>query len=192
MIHFSTWTLEEARAYCAAYAAAVPYRCEWLANELDARGQDRDLLASPEGLPELWEWATELIDTGPLTLELLVPQPAADPQPGVRPPWHSQDDPNQRLSDGALWLIDLLGMHLAALLLKNCPNAYWDVLQSTGPLHEGTHHKTKLFGTYADGVDLANNVYGAVIGHVLYGKPWTNQTSLAELYADLLNACRSS
>jgi hypothetical protein len=192
MIHFSTWTLEQARVYCAAYAAAVPFRGEWLGQELQARGQGRDLLAGPEGLPELWAWATNLVDTGPMTLELLTPQPAGDPQPGVRPPWHSQDEPSELLSDGALWLIDLLGVHVAALLLEACPNAYWDVFRSTGRIPDGSQHKTKLFGTFTDGVDLASNVHGSVIGHVGYGKPWSKQRSLEGLYALTLDACRGN
>lgn len=192
MIDFGSWTLGDARAYCAAYAQAVPIRCEWLADELRARGQDPNLLVGPDGLPELWAWATRLFDTGPTTVELLTTQPASDPQPGVRPPWHSQEEPSHRLSDGALWLVDLLGVHIAALLLEACPDAHWDVFRSRGRIRDGSHHRTKLFGTYAAGVDLSSNIYGSVIGHVVHGKPWSKQRSLEELYTLTLEASKAT
>jgi hypothetical protein len=50
----------------------------------------------------------------------------------------------------------------------------------------------KLFGTFDDGVDLANNVYGSVIGHVVHGKPWSKQRSPKELYDLTLDACREN
>lgn len=192
MIDFGSWTLAEARAYCAAYAAAAPARREWLTNELRARGQDTQVLAGPAGLAELWAWATHLIDAGPTALRLLTAQPAADPQPGIRPPWHSQDEPSHRLSDGALWLVDLLGMHVAGLVLEACPSAHWDVFRGSGRVRDASHHRTKLFGAFPDGVDLSSNVYGSVIGHVVHGKPWRNQRSLEELYALTVEECRGS
>jgi hypothetical protein len=83
-------------------------------------------------------------------------------------------------------------MRVAALLLEGCPNAYWDVFRSSGRIPDASQHKTKLFGTYPDGVDLASNVHGSVIGHVVYGKSWANQRSLEKLYALVLDACRGN
>lgn len=120
-------TLQAAKAYRDAYAAAVPVRERWLVDELLTRGQDPGMLSRPGRLPELWAWATALIDTGPMSLRLLTSQPNDDPQPGFRPPWYDHDDLTPHLSDGALWLIDLLGVHLATLVMAAVPDTRWDV-----------------------------------------------------------------
>lgn len=102
MIDFGVWNLDDARAYRDAYAAAVPIRERWLADELLACDQDPVLLSGPDQLLELWSWATRLFDTGPSTLRLRTPQPSNDPQLGIRPPWYQQNQPDRHLSDGAL------------------------------------------------------------------------------------------
>jgi hypothetical protein len=182
MIDFGLWSLKEAKAYRDAYAAAVPVRERWLADELRARGDDPGMLSGPNRLPALWALATALIDTGPTSVRLQTPQPSDEPQPGIRPPWHDQDQPSPFFSDGALWLIELLGAHLATLISASAPEAHWDVYRAPRRKHDVDQHRTKLFGTRPAGVDPSRMVYGAVIGHVHHGKPWDQQETLETLY----------
>lgn len=191
MIDFGVWSRDEAKAYRDAYAAAIPLRERWLADELRAHGHDTMLLTGPEQLLELWAWATSLIDAGPTTLGLLTQQPADDPQPGIRPPWYDQGQPDRFLSDGALWLIDLLGGHLATLVVEAAPQAHWDVYRAPRRTHDVDQHRTKLFGTRPMGVDPAGMIHTAVIGHLAHGKPWNEQQTLATLYTYTLQTVPS-
>lgn len=188
MIDFGLWSFKQAKGYRDAYAASIPIRENWLADELHVRGHNPNMLAGANRLPDLWAWATALIDTGPSTLRLRTPQPANDPQPGVRPPWHAQEEPSPFLSDGTLWLIELLGAHLATLIMAAVPEAHWDVYRAPGRKNDVDQHRTKLFGTRPLGVDPSGMVYGPVIGHVYHGKPWRDQQTLEGLYTYSLSS----
>ncbi len=188
MLDFDEMTLEDARAYCERYAAAVPVRERWLADELAARGEGAALLAGRDQLPGLWTWACDMFDSGPTSLRLLVSQPVNDPQPGVRPPWYSQERPSPYFSDGALWLIELLGAHLATLLMADEPALYWDVYRVPKRLRDFNQHRIKLFGIWPDGVELAQMVYSSVIGRVHYGNPWSEERSLEDIFVYSLTA----
>jgi len=146
------------------------------------------LLADPSHLPQLWGWATSLIDSGPTSARLVTPQPSDDPQPGIRPPWHDQDSPNPFLSDGVLWLIELLGAHLATLTCLALPEAHWDVYRAhRRRSNDVFQHRTKLFGTSDPlGSDPSGMIYTAVIGHVYHRKPWSQRETLASLYDFML------
>lgn len=173
MIDFGTWPLREARQYCDQYAAAVPTREQWLATELAMTGGNPTWLEGPDGLEHLWAWATRRIDTeGPTSLTLTTAQPEDDLQPGPRPPWHAQDKENPYLSDGVLWLVDLLGCHLARLVLDEVPDAHWDVYRAPSRRRDVKQHRTVLVDVGSDRSDPAQMVYGEVIGHVYHGKPW--------------------
>lgn len=188
MIDFGVMPLTEANAYRDAYAAAIPVRERWLAEELRARGEDPGMLCGPDRLPDLWSWATALIGTGPTTLRLLTQQPTDDPQPGTRPPWHAQDEPSPFLSDGALWLVELLGSHLATLVIAAVPDAHWDVYRAPRRKNDVNQHRTRLFGTRPLGIDPSSMVYGPVIGHVYHRRPWSEQQTLRSLYEYSLSA----
>ena len=182
MIDFGTWPIGEARRYRDEYAAAVPLREDWLAEELTSTGGDRDWLSGPEGLPSLWLWFTRRLDKehpgGPV---LHAMQPEKDPQPGDRPPWYVTSGMPTYVSDGALWLIELLGCHLATLVLDGLPGAHWDVYVVPKRRRDVDQHRTMLNGVGSRWSDPARMVYGEVIGHVLYGKPWA-PTALSRMY----------
>lgn len=173
MIDFGIWPLREAKRYRDQYAAAVPLREQWLASELAMTGGNPAWLDRSEGLADLWTWATRRIDTeGPTELVLATVQPDGDPQPGPRPPWHAQDKQNPYLSDGVLWLVDLLGCHLAALVLDELPDARWDLYRAPSRRRDVQQNRTVLVDVASGRSDPAQMVYGEVIDHVYHGEPW--------------------
>lgn len=181
MIHFHEWTWVEAHIYSAKYAAAQPIRLSWLRRELEAQGYEPSAMVPVEQLQALWDWATRQFDTPNLTL--MTSQPADDPQPGDRPPWYAQTTPWVRMSDGALWLIELLGAHLADLVMARLPESRWGVYRVPARLNDMKQHSTVLFLSAEDaGVNPAQMVYGPVIGHLHHGRLWSDEHSLNDLY----------
>ena len=183
MIDFATWSETNARKYRDAYIASLPSRTAWLVAEVTAHSADADMLfRGAAGLGSLWAWATDVIDTGPSTLQLRTTQPADDLQPGVRPPWYDQSAEDPWLSDGTLWLIELLGVHLANVVVEARPAAHWDVYQAIDQPDDYFQQRTMLFGANPRPVDPAGMIHTSVIGHVLTEKPWREQPSLPSLY----------
>lgn len=183
MIDFATWSLTEAHQYRDAYVASLPSRAEWLAAEVIAHCIDAATLSQgPDGLDLLWAWATDLIDTGPSTLQLRTSQPADDLQPGIHPPWYDQSARDPWLSAGALWLIELLGTHLGHVVLDAKPRAHWDVYQNLDEPDDYFQQRTMLMGANRRPVDPAGMIHTSVMGHVRSGKPWREQPSLSSLY----------
>lgn len=186
MIDFSTWSLNDAKEYAQAYSSAVRLRDGWLAEEVAATRGPLKAVQGPEGLQELWRWATRRIDKeGPATLTLATSLPGADPQAGPRPPWSSPDQPNPYLSDGLLWLIDALGCHLAAMAMDAEPDARWEVYRAPNR-RDVNQNRTMLAGVPGAPADPASMVYGQVIGHVVHGKAW-KRAALSELYHYLVD-----
>jgi hypothetical protein len=168
VIDFATWSVRDARMYRDAYVASLPSRTQWLLPEITAYGADCNMLSSggASGLGALWAWAADVIDTGPSTLELRTSQPAGDLQSGARPPWYDQYRQDPWLSDGALWLIELLGVHLANVIVRAKPGAHWAVYQASDEPDDNFLHRTMLFGANPRPVDPAGMIHISVIGHV--------------------------
>ncbi len=183
MIDFAVLSFADAHQYRDEYVASLPRRTQWLVAEVTAHGiDDAMLLRGAEGLRPLWAWATVLIDNGPSTLQLRTSQPAGDLQPGVRPPWYDPSTRDPWLSDGALWLIELLGVHLADIVLDAKPGAHWQIYQNLDQPDDYFQHRTVVCGANSRPMDPAGMIHTSVIGHVLRGKPWTEQPSLTSLY----------
>ena len=94
-------------------------------------------------------------------------------RPVTRDPW---------LSNGTLWLIELLGGHLASVVIDARPDAHWDVYQPPDQPDDYFQHRTMLAGVNPRPVDPAGMVHTSVVGHVLRGKPWREQPTLSSLY----------
>lgn len=187
MLDFASLNAAEADAYCDSYVRSLPSRRAWLAAEFAARPAGGHSTSSrTASLETVWEWATALIDTGPHTLRLATEQPGDDPQQGPRPPWYDQSAPDPYLSDGALWLIELLGVHLADALAAEKPEAHWAVYRSPERPDDYNQQRTMLFDAGPQPVDPAALIHTSVIGHVLRHKPWTAQATLASLYLAIM------
>lgn len=188
MIDFATWSILDAREYRDAYVASLPSRKEWLVAEISARGDDPDMLSrGVSGLGPLWAWATDLIDTAPKSFELRASQPSEDRQPGLLPPWYDQTKQDPLLSNGALWLIELLGGHLASVVIDARPAAHWVLYQAPGEADSYFQHRTLLFDANPRPMEPAAMVHTSVVGHVLGGKPWREQPTLSSLYEFIIS-----
>jgi hypothetical protein len=143
----------------------------------------------PGGLGPLWTWTTGRFDSeGATGLALCAPLPDDDPQGVPRPPWHAPDRPNPYLSDGALWLIEGLGCHLATLVTAACPEARWDVYRAPSSTRDVNQNRTMLHGLpNGAAADPSSMVYSQVIKTTIHGKPWAAD-SLDLLYRHLTGA----
>lgn len=188
MIDFGTWPLKQAEVYCAAYAAGVAFRAEWLGDEVAATSAlDASALAGEQGLTVLWRWfGDRLLTEGSTELTLRTPLPADDPQHGQRPPWQAPDKPNRYLSDGTLWLIEGIGCHLATMAMDVYPEAEWAVYRVAKRHRDINQHGTKLFGVPGGPSEPSRMVYGAVIGPVVHNEDWRDD-ALVDLYHYLIN-----
>lgn len=183
MIDFAARSLTDARKYRDAYVASLHSRRDWLVAEMIARSADPEVLSHGAlGLEPLWAWAKDLIDSEPSTLRLRTSQPANDLQPGPRPPWYDQSTQDPWLSDGLLWLIELLGVHLTSVVLDARPRGSWEVYQSPSESADYFQHRTMLFGAHPRPVDPAAMIHTSVIGHVLRGESWSERPTLSSLY----------
>lgn len=141
-------------------------------DEVTASGGETTWCDGPEGLGALWQWFDgRLREAGPTGLVPAAPLPAADPQAGARPPWHSPDQPNPYLSDGALWLIEGLGCHLATLAMCSHQGAGWEVYRPSNR-RDVNFNRTRLVGVPGGPADPAQMIYGAVVRTVIHSQPW--------------------
>ncbi|WP_148616550.1 hypothetical protein [Nocardioides rubriscoriae] len=190
MIDFSELSLLEAQAYCDSYVASLPYRRLWLRNEIDATTNGRaDMLSGVSTLPMLSSWSYDLIDKSRGQLSLATPQPVEDQQMGNRPPWYETQDGSLAapLSDGTLWLIDLLGVHLADLVTAAVPTAEWGVYVAPKRSRDINQHQTGLLGVAGGWASPWSMVYGQVISRIHYKRPW-HEEGLGRLYNSILDS----
>lgn len=188
MIDFGTWSLKQAEEYCASYAKGVALRAEWLGREVAATSDlDTTALTGEAGLMELWRWFGHRLTTeGPTRLTLRTPLPDDDPQHGQRPPWQAPNKTNPYLSDGALWLIEGIGCHLAMVAMDNCPEAEWEVYRAPKRRKDFNQHRTQLFGVPGGPAEPSRMVYGDVIGPVIHNEDWRDD-ALVRLYHYLVD-----
>jgi hypothetical protein len=174
MIDFGTWTKASASAYRDTYAVGVPVRAAWLGREVEASGGAAASLDGPGGLDRLWAWVVRRFEEeGATGLTLVAPLPDDDPQAGRRPPWHDPARANPYLSDGALWLIEGLGCHLAMLTMHACPQARWELYRAPSSTRDVNQNRTMLHdlpkGTPSDPSSM---VYSQVIRTTIHDEPW--------------------